>query len=153
MILTLDIGNTNIKTALFDGKEMRYYWRMSTNIQKSSDEYGIVLVNLFQHVGVRPEEVEGIMISSVVPTINFTIEHMCQNYFGQTPLFVVPGIKTGINIRYENPRELGSDRIANAVAAFEEYGARRFSSISVRQRRSAWSERAACSLAGASAPA
>ena len=57
MILTLDIGNTNIKTALFDGKEMRYYWRMSTNIQKSSDEYGIVLVNLFQHVGVRPEEV------------------------------------------------------------------------------------------------
>ena len=77
MILTLDIGNTNIKTALFDGKEMRYYWRMSTNIQKSSDEYGIVLVNLFQHVGVRPEEVEGIMISSVVPTINFTIEHMC----------------------------------------------------------------------------
>ena len=67
MILTLDIGNTNIKTALFDGKEMRYYWRMSTNIQKSSDEYGIVLVNLFQHVGVRPEEVEGIMISSVVP--------------------------------------------------------------------------------------
>ena len=123
MILTLDIGNTNIKTALFDGKEMRYYWRMSTNIQKSSDEYGIVLVNLFQHVGVRPEEVEGIMISSVVPTINFTIEHMCQNYFGQTPLFVVPGIKTGINIRYENPRELGSDRIANAVAAYEEYGA------------------------------
>ena len=121
MILTLDIGNTNIKTALFDGKEMRYYWRMSTNIQKSSDEYGIVLVNLFQHVGVRPEEVEGIMISSVVPTINFTIEHMCQNYFGQTPLFVVPGIKTGINIRYENPRELGSDRIANAVAAYEEY--------------------------------
>ena len=87
MILTLDIGNTNIKTALFDGKEMSYYWRMSTNIQKSSDEYGIVLVNLFQHVGVRPEEVEGIMISSVVPTINFTIEHMCQNYFGQTPLF------------------------------------------------------------------
>ena len=123
MILTLDIGNTNIKTALFDGKEMRYYWRMSTNIQKSSDEYGIVLVNLFQHVGVRPDEVEGIMISSVVPTINFTIEHMCQNYFGQTPLFVVPGIKTGINIRYENPRELGSDRIANAVAAYEEYGA------------------------------
>ena len=122
MILTLDIGNTNIKTALFDGKEMRYYWRMSTNIQKSSDEYGIVLVNLFQHVGVRPEEVEGIMISSVVPTINFTIEHMCQNYFGQTPLFVVPGIKTGINLKYENPRELGSDRIANAVAAQAEYG-------------------------------
>ena len=76
MILTLDIGNTNIKTALFDGKEMRYYWRMSTNIQKSSDEYGIVLVNLFQHVGVRPEEVGGIMITCVVSAITFTTDHM-----------------------------------------------------------------------------
>ena len=152
MILTLDIGNTNIKTALFDGKEMRYYWRMSTNIQKSSDEYGIVLVNLFQHVGVRPEEVEGIMISSVVPTINFTIEHMCQNYFGQTPLFVVPGIKTGINIRYEHPRELGSES-RTQWRRMRSTARRRFSSISVRQRRSAWSERAACSLADASAPA
>ncbi len=107
MILTLDIGNTNIKTALFDGKEMRYYWRMSTNIQKSSDEYGIVLVNLFQHVGVRPEEVEGIMISSVVPTINFTIEHMCQNYFEQTPLFVVPGIKHGHQHPLREPARTG----------------------------------------------
>ena len=139
MILTLDIGNTNIKTALFDGKEMRYYWRMSTNIQKSSDEYGIVLVNLFQHVGVRPEEVEGIMISSVVPTINFTIEHMCQNYFGQTPLFVVPNwAATESRTRWRRMRSTAR---------------RRFSSTSARQRRLAWSERAACSLADASAPA
>ena len=123
MILTLDIGNTNIKTALFDGPEMMKYWRLSTNIQNTSDEYGITLVNLFQHAGIEPGAVEGIVISSVVPTINFTIEHMCQNYFDQTPTFVVPGVKTGINIKYENPRELGSDRIANAVAAYEEYGA------------------------------
>ena len=123
MILTLDIGNTNIKTALFDGPEMVKYWRLSTNIQNSSDEYGITLVNLFQHAGIETDKVEGIIISSVVPTINFTIEHMCQNYFDQTPTFVVPGVKTGINIKYENPRELGSDRIANAVAAYEEYGA------------------------------
>lgn len=123
MILTLDIGNTNIKTALFDGPEMVKYWRLSTNIQNSSDEYGITLVNLFQHAGIETGKVEGIIISSVVPTINFTIEHMCQNYFDQTPTFVVPGVKTGINIKYENPRELGSDRIANAVAAYEEYGA------------------------------
>lgn len=153
MILTLDIGNTNIKTALFDGKEMRYYWRMSTNIQKSSDEYGIVLVNLFQHVGVRPEEVEGIMISSVVPTINFTIEHMCQNYFGQTPLFVVPGIKTGINIRYENRANWAATESRTQWRRMRSTARRRFSSISVRQRRSAWSERAACFLADASAPA
>ena len=123
MILTLDIGNTNIKTALFDGKEMRYYWRMSTNIQKSSDEYGIVLVNLFQHVGVRPEEVEGIMISSVVPTINFTRANWAA---------------TESRTQWRRMRSTAR---------------RRFSSISVRQRRSAWSERAVCSLAGASAPA
>lgn len=122
MVFTLDIGNTNIKTALFDGPEMVKYWRVSTNKIYTSDEYGILLTNLFQHEGVSPDVVEGIMISSVVPTINFTIEHMCQNYFHVAPLFVAPGIKTGVNIKYENPRELGSDRIANAVAAYEEYG-------------------------------
>lgn len=122
MIFTLDVGNTNIKTALFEGERMVKYWRVSTNKMYTSDEYGILLMNLFAHEGVKPEGVEGIIISSVVPTINFTIEHMCQNYFHLAPMFVVPGIKTGVNIRYENPRELGSDRIANAVAAQAEYG-------------------------------
>ena len=122
MILTLDIGNTNIKTALFNGLDMVEYWRISTNRNMSSDEYGILLMNLFAHKGIRPEAVEGIMMSSVVPSINFTIEHMCRNYFGKNPLTVAPGVKTGINIKYENPRELGSDRIANAVAAYELYG-------------------------------
>ena len=122
MILTLDIGNTNIKTALFDGDEMVNYWRLSTSITNTSDEYGITIMSLFRHAGHDPKDVEGIVMSSVVPTVNFTIEHMCQNYFGITPMVIGPGVKTGINIRYENPRELGSDRIANAVAAFEEYG-------------------------------
>ena len=122
MILTLDIGNTNIKTALFDGKDMVQYWRLSTNITNTSDEYGINIISLFRHAGVDPKAVEGIVMSSVVPTINFTIEHMCQNYFGLTPMVIGPGVRTGINIRYENPRELGSDRIANAVAAYELYG-------------------------------
>ena len=122
MILTLDIGNSNIKTALFEGGEMAHYWRISTSLSKTSDEYGILLMNMFAHEGVKPEEVEGIVISSVVPTINFTIEHMCQNYFHMQPMMVAPGIKTGINIKYENPRELGSDRIANAVAAYAQYG-------------------------------
>ena len=122
MILTLDIGNTNIKTALFEGTEMVKYWRLSTNITNTSDEYGITIMNLFRHEGIDPRDVEGIVMSSVVPTINFTIEHMCQNYFGMAPTFIAPGVKTGINIRYENPRELGSDRIANAVAAYDEYG-------------------------------
>lgn len=122
MILTLDIGNTNIKTALFDGQEMVKYWRLSTSITNTSDEYGITIMSLFRHEGIDPKAVEGIVMSSVVPTVNFTIEHMCLNYFGITPMVIGPGVKTGINIRYENPRELGSDRIANAVAAYDQYG-------------------------------
>ena len=122
MIFTMDVGNTNIKTALFDGAELVKYWRVSTSKTHTSDEYGILLHNLFTHGGLKMEDVEGVIISSVVPTINFTLEHMCQNYFHKEPMTVVPGIRTGINIKYENPRELGSDRIANAVAAYEQYG-------------------------------
>lgn len=122
MIFTMDVGNTNIKTALFEGTEMREYWRISTSKTYTSDEYGLILSGLFSHEGYDLRSVEGVVISSVVPTINFTLEHMCQNYFGKAPMMVAPGIKTGINLKYENPRELGSDRIANAVAAQSEYG-------------------------------
>ncbi|MBQ3269695.1 MAG: type III pantothenate kinase [Clostridia bacterium] len=122
MILTMDIGNTNMKTALFDGMEMRQYWRLSTNRNRTSDEYGMSLMGLLDHHGIDRSEIDGIIMSSVVPQINFTIEHMCRNYFGMEPMKIEPGVKTGINIKYENPRELGSDRIANAVAAYELYG-------------------------------
>ena len=122
MVLTLDMGNTNIKTALFDGEDMAQYWRLTTNKQMSSDEYGILLCNLFRHNGLSTDVVSGIIISSVVPSINFTIEHMIQNYFHTTPMTLQPGVRTGINLKYDNPRELGSDRIANAVAAYELYG-------------------------------
>ncbi len=122
MILTLDIGNTNMKTALFDGMEMRQYWRLSTNRARTSDEFGMSLIGLMNHNGIDRSEIEGIIMSSVVPQINFTIEHMCRNYFGMEPMKIEPGVRTGINIKYENPRELGSDRIANAVAAYELYG-------------------------------
>ncbi len=122
MIFTMDVGNTNIKTALFEGKKMRQYWRISTSKTYTSDEYGLILSGLFTHEGYDMRTVEGVVISSVVPTINFTLEHMCKNYFGKAPMFVAPGVRTGINLKYENPRELGSDRIANAVAAQAEYG-------------------------------
>ena len=122
MILTLDIGNTNIKTALFEGMEMRQYWRISTDRQRSSDELGLLLMNLLQYNRIDHSQIDGIMMSSVVPQINFTVEHMCRNYFGIEPMKLEPGVRTGINIKYENPRELGSDRIANAVAAYELYG-------------------------------
>lgn len=122
MILTLDIGNTNIKCAVFDGELMVAYWRVSTNRDMSSDEYGMLMMNLFKHYEIDVKKIEGICISSVVPTINFTIDHMCRNYVGRAPMMVAPGIKTGINIKYDNPGGLGSDRIANAVAAYELYG-------------------------------
>lgn len=122
MILTMDIGNTNIKVALFQGEELVRYWRMNTDSARTSDEYGITLESLFRHCGLEMNQVRGIMISSVVPTVNFTIEHMCNNYFRLDPRFLAPGMKTAIHIKYDNPRELGSDRIANAVAAHTYYG-------------------------------
>ena len=122
MLFTLDIGNTNIKTALFDGAEMVHYWRLSTTRKYTSDEMGVMMTQLFEHEKLRHEQVTGIVMSSVVPTMNFTVEHMCRDYFGMAPMTVGPGIKTGIDIKYENPRELGSDRICNAVAAYMLYG-------------------------------
>ena len=99
MILTMDVGNTNIKAGLFRGSELVGYWRVSTNTMYTSDEYGILLTNLFEHSGFKTSQVEGIMISSVVPTINYTIEHMCQDYFSCDFKLLAPGMKTGVNIR------------------------------------------------------
>jgi len=121
-ILVMDIGNTNIKAAVFEGEKLIQKWRCATNLTMTSDQYGIIMADLFRYHNMDMKEIEGIMISSVVPTINYTIEHMCRDYFGKEPRFLVPGIKTGLNIRYENPRELGSDRIANAVAVSTLYG-------------------------------
>ncbi len=123
MILTMDIGNTNIKIGLFSGHNLVQYWRLATKTTYTSDELGVLMSSLFLNKQVEMKRVTGIMLSSVVPTINFTVEHMCRDYFGLDPVFVAPGVKTGIDIRYENPRELGSDRICNAVGAFTEYGA------------------------------
>lgn len=122
MLLAMDIGNTNIKVGLFDGKKQVQYYRISTSRDRSSDEYGLILESLFTHNGYALDMVHGVMISSVVPTVNYTIEHMCRAYLDQEALFLGPGVRTGINIKYENPRDLGSDRIANAVAAYDIYG-------------------------------
>lgn len=122
MILTLDIGNTHIKIGLYEGDRMAQYWRMATNRAYTSDEYGTKLENMFNHSQTPLNTVKGIIISSVVPTINYTIEHMCRDFYKITPIFVGPGIKTGLNLKYENPRELGADRICNAVAAATLYG-------------------------------
>ncbi|MDY5730208.1 MAG: type III pantothenate kinase [Eubacteriales bacterium] len=122
MILTLDIGNSNIKVAIFEQGEMKHYWRVSTNYQYTCDEFGMIFLDFFTHANIDSENIEGIIISSVAPTINYTIEHMCTLYFNQKPMWVLPGMRTGINIKYEVPQQLGSDRIANAVAAYHLYG-------------------------------
>ncbi|HIS19588.1 MAG TPA: type III pantothenate kinase [Candidatus Spyradocola merdavium] len=122
MILTLDVGNTNIKCALYEDEELKKAWRMSTDRHKTHDEYGVLLSMFLANAGFDKRDVEGVILSSVVPTINYTIEHMIDDYIGKTPIQVVPGIKTGINIRYDNPQALGADRICNAVAAQRYYG-------------------------------
>ena len=122
MLLVIDLGNTNIKCGIFEKEKLLHSWRMGTKIDRTADELGIKIVSFFNYLGVSTEKVEDIMVSSVIPSINYTVEHMCRIYFKKKPHFVEPGIRTGINILYDNPKELGSDRIVNAVAAYEKYG-------------------------------
>ena len=123
MILVLDIGNTNIVLGVFQGEQLIHHWRIETDRRKTEDEYGMQVKALFSHVHMSFDQIEGIIISSVVPPIMFSLESMCKKYFGIKPIIVGPGVKTGLNIKYENPREVGADRIVNAVAAIHEYGA------------------------------
>ncbi|MEB3103280.1 type III pantothenate kinase [Ferviditalea candida] len=122
MILVMDIGNTNIVLGLYQGKELLHHWRLSTNRGATVDEYGMIIHNLFRHIGVNVEQVRDIVISSVVPQIMNTIEALCAKYLKKEPLIVGPGLKTGLNILYDNPKEVGADRIVNAIAAIELYG-------------------------------
>ncbi|MBK5515094.1 type III pantothenate kinase [Bacillus sp. TH11] len=122
MIFVLDVGNTNAVLGVFEEGELRQHWRMETDRNKTEDEYGMVIKSLLQHEGLSFDQFDGIIISSVVPPIMFALERMCKKYFGIKPLIVGPGIKTGLNIKYENPREVGADRIVNAVAGIQEYG-------------------------------
>lgn len=122
MILVVDVGNTNIVLGLYEGKNLTHHWRLSTNRSATVDEYGILIMNLFRLAGVRSEAIEGVILSSVVPPLMNSLEHLFIKYVGKEPLIVGPGIKTGLNIRYENPRDVGADRIVNAVAGIEKYG-------------------------------
>lgn len=122
MLLVIDIGNTNIVLGLYEGEELKFHWRVATDRNKTEDEYGMLARSLFGSVGLTLEHVEGVIISSVVPPLNSAIERMCIKYFQKKPLIIGPGIKTGLNIKYEYPREVGADRIVNAVAAIHYYG-------------------------------
>jgi type III pantothenate kinase len=122
MILVMDAGNSNIIFGVYDQDRLRYHWRMETDPRKTEDEYAMQIKAFFTHEGLLFEQIKGIIISSVVPPIMYVLEAMCQKYFQVFPLIVGPGVKTGLNIKYENPREVGADRIVNAVAALSEYG-------------------------------
>lgn len=122
MLLVIDVGNTNIVLGIFKEQELVDHWRVSTDRLRTTDEYGVLIRHLFYLNGVNSEEIDAIIISSVVPPVMPTLERMCQRYFGLTPLVIGPGVKTGMDIKYDNPREVGADRIVNAVAAYEKFG-------------------------------
>ncbi len=121
MILLVDVGNTNIVLGVYSNNNYITGWRISTDSKKTSDEYGIQLFQLFHQNDLNPRDVKGIIISSVVPNIMHSLENMVRKTFNIEPIVVGPGVKTGINIKYDNPKEVGADRIVNAVAAYERY--------------------------------
>lgn len=122
MLLVFDIGNTNTVVGVFQGTDLIFNWRIATDRQKTVDEYGMLIKSLFEYEGIEMKSVKGIAISSVVPPLMPTLCSMTEKYFLLKPLVVGPGIKTGLNIKMENPREVGADRIVNAVAAHTYYG-------------------------------
>jgi type III pantothenate kinase len=118
VLLAIDVGNTNTVLGAYEGAKLRHHWRIETSHTRTSDEYGILVRQLFGAAGIDPAKVDAVAISSVVPPLAFTLDGMCVRYFGVKPLFVGPGVKTGMPILYENPREVGADRIVNAIAAY-----------------------------------
>ncbi len=131
MLLVLDVGNTNTVLGVFtradSGSPAKYQtlaanWRVTTRAAQTIDEYGVLFRNLFSMEGLEPKDIGGIVISSVVPPLDSTLRRVCERYFERKPLFIEPGVKTGMPVLYDNPAEVGADRIVNSVAAFERYG-------------------------------
>jgi type III pantothenate kinase len=121
MLLAIDAGNSNILLGVFKGDTLLHNWRLLTEAEKTCDEYGILFQNMYRSVNLVSGETEAIIISCVIPPLLSAFEELCQKYFHLTPLIVGPGVKTGIPIHYDNPREVGADRIVNAVSAYEHY--------------------------------
>ena len=130
MLLVVDVGNTNTVLGVFEPKSVGQsrprkliaHWRVSTNKSQTVDEYGVLFRNLFAMNGIEVGAVQGIVISSVVPPLDSTLREVCERYFQLKPLFIEPGVKTGMPVHYDNPAEVGADRIVNGVAAFEKFG-------------------------------
>ena len=122
MLLAIDVGNTNIVLGVFEGDRLVESWRLATDNKRSADEYGTIIDSMFRRVEIKAEDIDDIIISSVVPSLLFTLEHMCLKFYDKNPIVVEQGIKTGLRIKYEDPRQVGSDRIVNSVAAHIRYG-------------------------------
>lgn len=122
MLLAIDVGNTNIKLGVYDKDELKHSWRLSVKVVRTADEIGILFAGLFGSKKVDLKNFDGVIMSSVQPSLNYTIEHACEYYLGKKPIMVGVGIKTGLNIKYSNPQEVGADRIVNSVAAYKLYG-------------------------------
>ncbi len=121
MLLVMDVGNTNTVLGLYEGDKLLHDWRIRTVIDHTIDEYGVLILNLYKNGRTRAKPIDDIIISCVVPPMMNILVPMCEKYFGIKPMIVEPGIKTGMPIFYDNPREVGADRIVNAVAAYEKY--------------------------------
>lgn len=121
MLLAIDVGNTNVVLGIFKNKKMLTSWRMATDNKRSADEYGIMLDQMLKHEGFDVSDIDDVIISTVVPSLLFTLQHMCSMYFNIVPLVVETGIKTGLKIKCDDPRQIGSDRIVNSVAAHTKY--------------------------------
>ncbi|MEN6391197.1 MAG: type III pantothenate kinase [Syntrophomonas sp.] len=122
MILVFDVGNTNIVMGVYREGQLIKHWRIRTDNQRTCDEYGVLIKSLFDFDGLKMGDVEALVMSSVVPSLMLELEWMSHKFFSCRPLQVGPGIKTGLAIKYENPREVGADRVVNAVAAYHKYG-------------------------------
>ena len=122
MIICLDVGNTNIKYAVYSEDELRLSFRVATEQKKTSDEYGDQLLNILQNNGVNVREITGGIISSVVPSLDYTLEKMCAVYLKIKPKLIAPGLKTGLPMKVDNAREVGADRVVNNVSAVKKYG-------------------------------
>jgi type III pantothenate kinase len=121
ILFVADVGNTNIVLGLYQGEALGHHWRLETNAERTADEYGILVLQLFALAGVAREEVHAGILSSVVPPMTATLQQMSQRYFDFELLVVGPGIKTGMPILYDNPKEVGADRVVNSVAAYERF--------------------------------
>lgn len=122
MLLAFDVGNSNIVLGVFKDRELITNWRIETDTNKSADEYGMIVRQLFDYEGLKMSEVTDIIISTVVPSVLYTLQHLSMKYFNKRAIVIESGVKTGMIVKYDNPKQVGADRIVNAVAAYHKYG-------------------------------